>query len=358
MVVSRCRHGFFPLATLSRVGETGISEMTTEAGTAVHRAREREPVCGRFRSSGFLENWGARKGDWRHPGSHWEQMMWWELHLCLIAWLFPGATAGCFGLPRLCSQLLHPMLLLPSHCSGDLATSWLHRTPGDSSQIPPLWLLCEHSSRFHIFLSGSTVQVSALSVPGLITEIISQASLLILSPPFSSGNNTQNLDTHLGKILICMHQKLTLDNHIKKRDLLQGSWTIQRTPQKAMGQYLDSRQAQGKLSHRHNDCQNHTQGLSDGTPEATRAPPGGPPALQPRQRWPCLQGLNSTAAAPATQPYWHWGKPGEGWLACHAHRKWVSEVSAFTIGSRCYKTESNTEKRQVRCSSGQLLNWS
>lgn len=49
MVVSQCRHGFFPLATLSTVGETGISEMATEAAIAVHRARESEPVCGRFR---------------------------------------------------------------------------------------------------------------------------------------------------------------------------------------------------------------------------------------------------------------------------------------------------------------------
>lgn len=56
MVVSPCRHGFSPLATLSPVGETGISEMTTEAGIAVHRARESEPVRGRSRGSGFLED--------------------------------------------------------------------------------------------------------------------------------------------------------------------------------------------------------------------------------------------------------------------------------------------------------------
>lgn len=97
----------------------------------------------------------------------------------------------------------------PSHASVTfplfLVTSWLHRTPRGSSQIPPLWLLYEHSSGFHIFLSGSTIQVFALSVPALVTEIISQISLLILSPLFSSENNTQNLDIHLGKILICMH---------------------------------------------------------------------------------------------------------------------------------------------------------
>ena len=35
-----------------------------------------------------------------------------------------------------------------------------------------------------------------------------------------------------------------------------------------------------------------------------------------------------------TQPHWHWGKLGKGWLACQAHGK-VSEVYAFRIGSRC-----------------------
>lgn len=70
-----------------------------------------------------------------------------------------------------------PSFCPPTHCFGHSSTILVHRTPGDSSPIPPLWLNYECLSRFLISLSGSTchciVPTCALSVPVLVTETTS-----------------------------------------------------------------------------------------------------------------------------------------------------------------------------------------
>lgn len=155
----------------------------------------------------------------------------------------PTSVFSC-SIPRFCP---------PTHCFGHSLTILVHRTPGDSSPIPPLWLNYECLSRFLISLSGSTchciVPTCALSVPVLVTETTSQASRVILSPPFSlTGNDTQRPNTHLGKILGCMQEKLTLADLFKERDLLTCCWSIQRSPGKAMEQCLDNVMARHKGS--------------------------------------------------------------------------------------------------------------
>lgn len=251
-MVSQHRYGFFALASLSTVGETDISEMTTESSIkCTGLERESEPVSRRFGGSGLMENWGARQADFRHPGCLMKWMMWWEFHWFLIQWLSQQYLKNALGCPASVLSSSIPCFCPPTYCFGHLVTCSFYRTPGELSQILPLWLGGEHSSRCVIFLSVSTchytVQAYALSFLVLITETTSQASPLILSSPFSSpGHDTQNPDTCLDKTLVCMQQKLTLTDHLRKRDLLQGCWVIQRTSGKAMKQCLDGDQATRK----------------------------------------------------------------------------------------------------------------
>ena len=120
-------------------------------------------------------------------------------------------------------------------------SSQFHGTFEDSVQIrfPTLWLHCEYLSRFHISLPGCIcccrVLASGLFVLVLTAMTTPQVSSGALSPPISSpGNDTQHSDTCVGKIFVCMQQKLTLADYTKKRDLWKGCWIIWSTARKTM----------------------------------------------------------------------------------------------------------------------------